>query len=399
KENRIICPLDRHKVSFLTCIPFKELRDRIALWNKERGLFSSLSDDKEVEDLTSGMRHLNMESDHRKRELPSQVVRYAHRDDIHAMALLPNTFVTGSKDTTIKQWTLDAKFIKAVQSSSHKGYSGWITALCSLNKGLWVSGTRDGVIKVWNQEGNEIQKIQYNPDELTISQYVCKHRNQKRINCIADAHFGEENSHIYTGTPRYVQLWNLTDHKIVREYIAHPNNWVYGLQQLNDNRWGIIIGPNLEVWKMENLDDPYRTSIISAQKGVGQPPHISSMTLLKGDSSLIALTSFDASVKIIDIETKKCIQNYQEHSGRVWSVVSPSRSLLISGADDKTARIWDARQCQSVITLEGHPGRVSSILVLYDNFCVTASCPDYPSSQNQAILRLWDLRNFIESRE
>lgn len=50
-----------------------------------------------------------------------RVVKNAHADDIHGilgLRCLPGTFLTGSKDTTLKLWSSEGDALRTLQSTS-----------------------------------------------------------------------------------------------------------------------------------------------------------------------------------------------------------------------------------------------------------------------------------------
>ena len=49
------------------------------------------------------------------------------------------------------------------------------------------------------------------------------------------------------------------------------------------------------------------------------------------------------------------------HTDAVWSAsFSPDGSRIVTGSDDKTAKVWDAKSGAEVLTLKGHTGGVNS---------------------------------------
>ncbi len=80
----------------------------------------------------------------------------------------------------------------------------------------------------------------------------------------------------------------------------------------------------------------------------------------------------------------------QGHEGRVSSVaVSPDSAFIVTGSDDRTARIWDAKSGAARAVLEGHKSLVTNVAVSPDSaFIVTGSEDD--------TARIWDAKSGIE---
>ena len=45
----------------------------------------------------------------------------------------------------------------------------------------------------------------------------------------------------------------------------------------------------------------------------------------------------------------------------ISAAYSPDGTRIVSGSEDKTLKVWDARTGQDLLTLKGHTGSVSSV--------------------------------------
>lgn len=330
---------------------------------------------------------------------PDLVIENSHEDDIHGfLSLSENSFASGSKDNTIKMWSKKTGKLEQVliPSESEGGYRSWVTALAKINENIWSCGTRDGRAVLWDFSGKEVAKFRYSPNAKNI----CKERNKTRINCIAALGSSDRSkAAFYTGVPENVYLW---EHKVgtqaikcIRRYFAKENDWVYCIEVLENRDLLVVIGSDFEYWKMKGLDVAQKFSLIEeTREKKKQRPHISAITRLAHNSRHVALALFDGSVKIIDMDRSILIRDYREHWGRVWSVLDLFSHVFASSADDKTIKIWDARQEKSCWTLGGNPGRVSSLAKLSDYVFISGSCPDnIKLAGNKASISFWDIRH------
>ena len=74
-------------------------------------------------------------------------------------------------------------------------------------------------------------------------------------------------------------------------------------------------------------------------------------------SRLLASASFDATIKLWDLETGKCRHNMAEHSMSVYSVAfSPDGHLLASGSFDRKLLIWNVADGRLVKSFTGKGG-------------------------------------------
>mmetsp|Transcript_4165 Transcript_4165/g.8569 ORF Transcript_4165/g.8569 Transcript_4165/m.8569 type:complete len:544 (-) Transcript_4165:229-1860(-) len=72
---------------------------------------------------------------------------------------------------------------------------------------------------------------------------------------------------------------------------------------------------------------------------------------------ILASASFDATIKIWDIEKGVCIHNLTEHTDPVYSVAfSPNGEYLASGSFDKCLHIWSTKDGSLVRTYHGNGG-------------------------------------------
>jgi WD40 repeat protein len=424
-----VCPIDGSTLLLKNCIPFKELQQQIEMWKahflvrkqlKPQGpdisqpiSFSKKKEeskeDGDVQEVTHsfskmGIKALPVEqkvpAEEPRRVQPLKIVRNAHDDDIHGLLLIaPDLFVSGSKDNSLKMWNGHGELITPLLTESAKrGYKYWVTALGGFSNGLWSSGTRDGYITIWDQKGNELSTLQYNPTSKSQNQYVCKERNKCRINCITEATptAQDQMPQFYTGTPKYIQLWDGNSGQFVRGYKASNNDWVYCIEVLDNHKLIVVIGSDLEIWDMKYAP-PQKEKLIQEGKEEHhaiQRPHISSITRLEHNKNILALALFGGSVKLVDIVAQRLLCDYREHVGRVWSVTNLHPQVFASSADDRTIKIWDVREPKkSIFTIGGNPGRVSVLLRLSEQILISGSCPDDVfASKEKASLSFWDIR-------
>lgn len=329
-----------------------------------------------------------------------------HRDDVHALLKAQNHFYSGSKDGTVQCWDFEGKKVKDITGFKSIDYRRWVTAMASCGKESFVVGYRDGLVELYNQNGdltNSIQPQGNSQGQHGFSKangYVCKDRNQDRVTCLTDYtdYFGKRS--FFIGLP---SSFKLVDHETGNTIVSqkiHANDWVYCVNPIAVDRLSIVIGSTLDIWN-RNKDDTswdYATTLVkevvqgSSSSKELQRPHISSVQPLE-NATILALTDFKGDVKVVDIETGKLFRRFSEHQGRAWHVIELQPFLLASGADDRLVKIWDSRSRKSVLTLGNHPGRVSQLLSINNTTFIAASCPDnVRESVNKAEFTIRDLR-------
>ena len=80
------------------------------------------------------------------------------------------------------------------------------------------------------------------------------------------------------------------------------------------------------------------------------------------DGKLLALASWDNTIRIWDVASMQEIRTLRGHTNGVKSVAwSPDGNRLASGSADNTIKIWDAANLQVIHTLTGHTNGVNSV--------------------------------------
>jgi WD40 repeat protein len=103
------------------------------------------------------------------------------------------------------------------------------------------------------------------------------------------------------------------------------------------------------------------------------------------DGSTIVSGSEDQTIRVWDARDGTCLKTLTGHSGRVLSVVfSPDGRLLASGSVDRTIRLWDAVSGQCLRILGSHTNSVRSLAFSPDGQTLASGGDD-------GTIRLWDM--------
>ena len=111
------------------------------------------------------------------------------------------------------------------------------------------------------------------------------------------------------------------------------------------------------------------------------------------DGTMLASGSEDQTVKLWAVATHTNIATLRGHTDGVWSVAfSPDGKILASGAGDpgirfpadNTVKLWDVETNTNIATLEGHEGRVASVAFSPDGKILASGSDD-------ETIKLWDV--------
>ncbi|KAG9457271.1 hypothetical protein H6P81_001779 [Aristolochia fimbriata] len=110
------------------------------------------------------------------------------------------------------------------------------------------------------------------------------------------------------------------------------------------------------------------------------------------DSSggLLATAGADKKVFVWDVEGCYCTHSFKGHKGVVTSIMfhpAPDNLLLFSGSDDATVRVWDLVSKKCIAVLEKHFSTVTSLAVSENGWTLLSAGRD-------KVVNLWDLRNY-----
>lgn len=350
-----------------------------------------------------------------------KVINNAHFDNIHGLKLLSDgTFVSGSKDNTLRKWSRNGDIVREVLDVDPGDASerNWITALAVVNDDYWISGNRSGTVTLWNTKGDFVRNLSL---KLPARGHVCYEQNVHRINSLT-AGFRKQSPSFFVGFPTMFSEYSLIEGRTISVTPVHSNDWVYAVHPLTATRNLVVTAGTLEVWE-KTRDYWNSSSIVYAEKrashggnralrghgrgrgGRGaanrtsevkqkrERHHISALTPLEASPNHFALGIFGGYTAVVDIARASTVAEWKEHVGNVWAVENVTRGIFASSGEDGFIKLWDARLRSSVSSLGKHIGAVTSLLRLDDNTLIAGACADDPaSSQEGAQLLFFDIR-------
>ncbi len=352
-----------------------------------------------VEDLVEQMSSLSTA------EVPEllHIIHDAHMDDIHCLIRLSDgTFVSGSKDNCLYKWNSRGELVKIVDEvePTNQSEANWVTALTVVNDEYFVSGARHGELVLWKTNGAYVKELKAKMPHLY--DHVSLPLNKRRVTCLA-AGTNPNKPSVFVGLPTMFDSVNLINGRTESSARVHANDWVWAIKPLSDKSVLTVVGATIELYNQTDkgwihggqaMPEQKRYPAIIDGKSRQQRTFISDITALDAQNFRFAVASFDSTVKILDIPSKKIVQNWQEHKGRVWKLEKFSEQLFASSAEDGCVKLWDVRETKrSAHTIDVSYGQVTSMLALNDYTLLTGSCPDQAENvRKSAEIRFYELR-------
>jgi WD40 repeat protein len=184
---------------------------------------------------------------------------------------------------------------------------------------MLVSGSSDRSVRIWSVDGEEIDTF---------------HGHRAPIRCVA---FSPDGTRVAAGDEaREIRVWNTSDGQVERCLLGHTG-------------------------KVRCLG-------------------------FRPDGHLVSGSS-DGSVRLWDVETGRELRRLQAHgtrrTGKIRAIAfSPDYQIMVTGSQDRTARVWVGDEWSLLATLRGHLGIVTATGV--------SACAIFTSAEDHTVRR-WAL--------
>jgi len=156
-------------------------------------------------------------------------------------------------------------------------------------------------------------------------------------------------------TDGMLNLWNVADGTLVTTFGPLPDGAYATALAFSSDGTRLITGDNTGAVSIWNVAD----GTIKQELGWFND-HVSSVALSPNGQHAIA-ASLDRSIKLFTLGTEDVV-NLVGHTGPVRSVAfSPDSSLVLSGSEDGTMRLWEVSTGQELIRYDDLPGTVAAV--------------------------------------
>lgn len=340
-------------------------------------------------------------------DLENYICRYVlvgHTQYVTSVHMTPNgkLAVSGSDDNTIRVWDLTIGQCVRV----FKGHTNEINNVNITPDGnLVFSGSCDNTLRIWDIKNDKCFRVLYDPDSYT-----------KSISSSIDGRYV-----LSVSSDESIKLWDIE--KGTSQNIFYIQNGVTKIVNVSDIEESAIVGNwdnTLRCWEMRSAHTPtticteyFIEKIDSSWDGIytvlpGPGNRICVLNLKTGeivkeivtpsstitnisaseDISLAAVTEYlSKSINVYSLANDQILFTLIGHTDNVNCVcVTGDGRRLVSGADDKTIRIWelDKGLCLKVLNDRESPKYVS---VSFDGSCIVTG------NRFNNNLRVWDFNS------
>jgi WD40 repeat protein len=261
-----------------------------------------------------------------------------HSDVISTVIFSPDGryIVSGAWDATVKLWDADT----GREMGTFLGHTGRVEALAISPCGnLFASASTDG-IRIW--------------DIRTGKEFI---RLEERAFSLA---FGSDGATLYTASLNGMKIWDVRKRKIIK---VITNQSVSYASFSKSNNYIAYVADGIHI-----LDTA--TGLTTTMGN-----NLITTIALSKDGKHIACGSWDGTIELWDIESKKGPEKFQAHPDKINAITfsNDSRYIVTASADNKIA-LWDIRNINNNKSFFGHTAGVNAIdFSADDRFIISAS--------------------------
>ncbi|MDV2992565.1 MAG: Tol-Pal system protein TolB [Chroococcidiopsis sp. SAG 2025] len=293
-----------------------------------------------------------------------------HTDWVRSVAFSPDgqTLASSGADCKIHLW--DVRAGKCWKTLSE--HTGWVRSIAFSPDGQTLaSGSGDRTIKLWN----------YHTD-------VCIKTYTQHTNSVYSVAFSPQGDILVSGSgDRTVKLWDCHTHNCVRTLHGHTNE-VCAVAFNPDGQtlvcvsldqtvriWDCRHGQCLKTWS-GNTDWAFPVAFspicpsdlrleFNAESSESCKTNKQSQnpkSKIQNPKSLLASGSNDKTVKLWDWQTGSCVRSLSGHADFIYGIAfSADGQILASGSTDSSVRLWKVSTGQCFQILQGHTDWVYAV--------------------------------------
>ncbi|XP_070570769.1 NACHT domain- and WD repeat-containing protein 1-like isoform X2 [Ptychodera flava] len=282
-----------------------------------------------------------------------------HSKPISCLTIAPDnsTIISGSEDSSVKIWKVDATDKNLV--ASIQAHSKQVSVVKLIRGGtLLLSGSKDQTLKLWDVQ-----------TQVCLQVY---RGHQDVIWCLAVTK--DEKMMVSGSKDDLLKLWDIDTGECLITYEGH-SSWISCVCVTSDGQH-VISGSNdktVKIWKITK-----DTNALHRERHETQPTAVS----ITSNGTVAISAAPNDTTRIWSFETGKDLHVLQNDSACI--ALMPDDSKLATGSADKVIRVWNLQSGEIVHSLEGHERGIACLTVTHDNRYLLSACKGNS-------IRKWDL--------
>lgn len=291
---------------------------------------------------------------------------------IGPLVALPNAgfAVSGASDGSIDIFDSAGTQIKVLT-----GHIRAVMSLLLLRPDRLISGAADGTAKIWDLASGSCL--------LTLRAYPRATKPQEHM-IISLIKITEKNIAAGVFERQEIYVWDTETGRVITHFRAAPVDWcsddqyhrIHALTVLPDSQKLISAGycDFIKVWDLQQsprfMNEGLLCSMTDSWLDHGI---VNALVTLPGEK--IASGWKDGKIRIFDVISGKRTVSFQAHKKPIIALICLSPTILASGSDDATIKIWDLTKAkeQCIQTLCGHTKAIYALAKVDDHTLLSAS--------------------------
>jgi WD40 repeat protein len=230
---------------------------------------------------------------------------------------------------------------------------------------------------------------------MNLAQKAFEEKHYARANALLNRYLP------VTDTPRqqeenwrgfeWYYLWHLSHHELATLKGHTGDGWSVAFSPDNNSLNSKILatseGQTVKLWDVNEGSEVKELATLT-----GHTANVWSVAF-SPDGRRLATGSYDQTVKLWDVSTRRELATLTGHTANVWSVAfSPDGQRLATGSYDQTVKLWDVSMREALATLSGHQSKVYAVAFSPDGTKLTSASSD-------KTVKLWDVSEGNEVKE
>ncbi len=322
---------------------------------------------------------------------------YEEAKDMLAVTKLPSMrFISASKDGTVKLWDTSVSENEGQHKSCalFEGHDRRVSCISFVGKVSespgkakksyhFLTGSYDGTCKLWDTSETKCKKTytttpagDESAAKMEITSIAC-------IECQDEESRSNQTPQLFVNGYKSgkVRLWNLWEGNCLRifEQPSNPSKALFPLNKKRKSRiYSICSMEDSQHFAAGSLDGKIKMWDVRIGK-IDEKGSTETITEIDDEASCEELTTTPATIQTITVPVKV----FDGHEAAVLSVkcVSPG-SVLLSGSEDKLAKLWSVLTGACLQVFDGHKGPICDVAIVDQLTFLTAS--------RDRTIRAWD---------